>query len=365
MIKYNYCKLYCAVSVLMIVCCWLQINILAADKVGANILEVKPVSVVEIYEAMGTVRPLTESEIHSQINAKVIDVLVTAGDEVEQGELLVRLDDREVLARLEQAREGLAIAEKGVEQTLKSDEELKAEYAQAESDYNRSSKLFKEGIHSKKEFEQNKTRFLKIKAQAGLSKERVSSAEASLRQAQQVVNEAEIFAEYASIRAINSGVITKRSVEPGDLATPSKTLLTLQTGSTLRLEAGVRESLINKVKIGMPLEVRVGSDDLLLTGVVEEIEPYADARTRSFKVKVGIPVSAGVYPGMFGRLLIPLDTVESIFIPQEAVTAIGQLKSVNLIRDDKQVKIFVKTGRTEDGMIEILSGLKAGDVIAY
>ena len=337
----------------------------AEDLKDTTTLVIRPVPVKDVYKAMGTVRPLTESEIHSQISAKVIDVLVSAGDKVEKGQLLVRLDNREVTARLEQAKEGLTIAEGGVEQALKSDEELEAEYEQVESEYIRSSKLFKEGIHSKKDFDQAKTQYLKVKAQQGLSKERVLAAKAALRQAQQIVNEAEIFAEYANIKALNSGRISKSEVDPGDLATPSVTLLTIQTGSSLRLEAGIRESLIDKIKIGTELEVRVGSNVTPLTGTVEEIQPYADARTRSFLVKVGIPATPGVFPGMFGRLAIPLGTVDSILIPEEAVSTIGQLKTVNLLKDGKVEKIFVKTGQKINGKIEILSGLKNGDTISF
>ena len=344
----------------------LMCNIQAAETAtGQTVLTIRATPVAETYEAMGTIRPLTESDVHSQITAKVIEVLISAGDSVKQGELLIRLDNREVLNKLEQAKEGLAIAERGVKQVLKTDEELTAEYNQTESDYNRSAKLFKEGIHSRKEFDQAKTAYLKIKAQLGLSQQRVFSAKASLRQAEQIVHEAEIYAGYASILATDSGTIIRREVEPGDLATPSKTLLTIQTGSTLRLEAGVRESLISKVQIGMSLPVKIGSDNITLTGIVEEIEPYANAKTRSFLVKVGIPVTPGVFPGMFGRLLIPLDIQPAILIPAEAVTRIGQLESVNLLDGDTPKKIFVTTGSLQNGKIEILSGLQDGDKIVF
>lgn len=333
---------------------------------GKTRLAIKPIAITEIYEAMGTIRPLSESNIHSQITAKIIDVLVTAGTKVEQGELLIRLDDREEKSRLEQAKEGISIAEKSVEQALKMDEELTAEFTQVDSDYARSSKLYEKGIKSKKEFDQAKTAYLKVKAQLGQAKQRVSSANASLRQAKEVVEEARLFVDYANIRALNSGIITKRDADPGDLATPAKSLLTIQTGSTLRLEAGVRESLIDRVKVGMQLKVRVGSKDTLLTGIVEEIEPYADAKTRSFMVKVGIPVTPGVYPGMFGRILITLGTVDVILLPVEAVTTIGQLNYVNLIdKNNNVIKVFIKTGEVNNNKIEVLSGLAEGDIIIY
>ncbi len=332
---------------------------------GLTKLVVETTPLTEIYAAMGTIRPLTESNIHSQISAKVIEVLVAPGDKVGPGELLIKLDNREVVSRLEQAREGLAIAKRGVEQALRGSEEVQAEFAQAESEYNRSVKLFKEGIHSRKEFDQAKTRYLKLKAQTGILKERLASAKAGLRQAEQVVTEAEIYVEYAEIRAFSAGVVTKREVDPGDLATPNVTLLTLQTGANLRLEAGVRESLIGKVEIGKPLEVMVGANNTLLRGIVEEVEPYADAKTRSFQVKVSLPAVPGVFPGMFGRLLIPLDTVEAILIPREAVTVIGQLQYVEVLQDQNVQKVFVKTGKLKGSKVEIVSGLKSGDTIVY
>jgi len=159
--------------------------------------------------------------------------------------------------------------------------------------------------------------------------------------------------------------VVTRLAEPGDLAWPGKPLLVLQTRGDLRLEAQVREGLIQHIRIGDELTTEITALNSTFSGTVEEIVPSADPATRTFLVKVGLPGGEGLFPGMFGRLFVPIEQTDVIVIPQKALARIGQLEVVTVLSDNQWEQVFVKTGRVIDNnMIEILSGLDGGEKIA-
>ena len=195
------------------------------------------------------------------------------------------------------------------------------------------------------------------------AKEALSGAEAQIRQAEEVIKEAEIALGYTTIVAPESGEVLKRMVEPGDMALPGKPLLFLQTSGFLRLEAYVREGLIKRVVPGSRLKVSIDTLKETADGEVEEIVPYADPQTRTFLVKAALPPIAGLYPGMYGKLLIPVKEQSVVMVPKEAVHRVGQLELVTVKENGNWNKRLVKTGRNIDNRVEILSGLSGNETI--
>ncbi|KPK14836.1 MAG: hypothetical protein AMK69_28155, partial [Nitrospira bacterium SG8_3] len=94
-------------------------------------------TVSEFYEAVGTVRPRTETNIEAQITGRIVEIRVRPGDGVDKGEELVVLDSRELEARLEQSRQGLISAKARREQARQAVMGARAVYAEAESGYER------------------------------------------------------------------------------------------------------------------------------------------------------------------------------------------------------------------------------------
>lgn len=324
---------------------------------------VKKNSVDEIYEAVGTVRPRTETKIEAQVTGKILSVYVKPGDYVKKGTRLIQLENNEFKTRLERAQQGLKSAEANREQAKKMIEAARARYNKAESDFNRLKKLLEDKAISTRDMEQSEANFLQAEAELKQYKQGLEGAEASVNQAQKVVEEAEIALDYTEIKATEDAEIARRLVEPGDLALPGKTLLIVQTAGNMRLEAFVRESLINQIHPGHEMTVEISAINKQVTGIVEEIVPSADPKTRSFLVKVGLPFLQDLYPGMFGRLHIESGTKEAIFVPVEAIIKVGQLETIMVKVKDKWIKYYVKTGKQSNGMIEILSGLDGGEVI--
>ena len=165
------------------------------------------------------------------------------------------------------------------------------------------------------------------------------------------------------ITAPEDGEILGRLAEPGDLALPGKPLIIIQTAAHLRMEAYVREGLIRKVGPGTRMSVYINTLDKTLDAVVEEIVPYADPQTRTFLVKTTLPPTPGLYPGMFGRLMIPVKVHDAVVIPEAAVRRVGQLELVSVRDQDAWHCRYIQTGNRIDAGLEVLSGLSGGETL--
>jgi len=321
-------------------------------------------TVTEFYEAVGTVRPMQEIRVESQVQGRIVDVRVRAGDPVKKGDRLVVLDSRELRARLDQAKQGLLSARARQSQAVQAVNSAKAAFARAESAYERVQTYFKAEAATQQQLEEAEAAFLQAKAGLKQADEGLRVAAAGVKQAEKVVEESTIALGYNEIRAATAGEVGRRLAEPGDMAFPGKPLLVLQTRGALRLEALVPEGLIKRIAMGETLDVVIDAHHQTLTGRLVEVVPSADPATRSFAVKVDLPETEGLYPGMFGRLLVPVGTVSVTWIPEGALRKVGQLDMVTVASGDRWKDIYVSAGRTSNGRIEILSGLNGGETVA-
>ena len=321
-------------------------------------------NITETYEAVGSIRPRTETRIEAQVTGKVRKVLVKAGDAVTRGATLVTLEDREFATRLERAEQGLRSAKAAREEARQEVAAAEAAYMKAELQYKRIDKLFQDNVVSSRELEQARAEFLQAQAKMNQSEDGLERAVAGVHQAQKLVEEAQITKNYTVIKAPDDGEVVKRLIEPGDLALPGKPLLILQTARAFRLEAYVREGLISRVRPGEELYVSIDSLGKEVKGMVEEVIPSADPKTRTFLVKVGLPEVMGAYPGMFCRLLVPSGERSAVLIPADAVIRVGQLETVKVRTGDTWQTVYIKTGQTLDGLVEVLSGLEGNETVA-
>lgn len=317
-----------------------------------------------LHEAVGTVKARTDTRVEAQVTGRVLRVLVRPGDKVKAGDKLVILDNQASLARLDRSKQAQASAISLTRQARDGLAAAKAAHDKAKSTYKRMSTLFGQKVVTAEEVEKAESAYLQAKAALGQAEQGVAAAEARTREAGKVVEEAQIGLGYTTITAQEAGEVAKRSAEPGDLAFPGKALLSLQTGGSLQLEAMVRESLIGRVSLHDVLLVKVTAlADEALSGEVVEIEPLADPVTRSFLVKVRLPEAPGLYPGMFGRLFVPLGQEEVVLVPEAAITRVGQLETVMVRSGKGWSPVYVRSGAGVNGKIEILSGLSGGEML--
>ncbi|WP_319776864.1 efflux RND transporter periplasmic adaptor subunit [Maridesulfovibrio sp.] len=336
------------------------------SKAGPAVTAVaESVVVPVVYEAVGTVRPETETSIEAQVTGKVRKVLVHSGQKVRKGDQLIVLDDREFKTRLESAEQGLKSAEASERQAREGINAARAEADTVTATWKRMKKLFEDKVATQDELDRVEANYLKAKAALAQAGDGLDAASAGVRQARKGVEAAHINLSYTIISAPADGEVAKRMVEPGDLAFPGKPLMLIQTGGTLRLEALVRESVIGQVRVGQKFAVDIEALGEGAEAVVEEVVPSADPLTRTFLVKAGIDPLPGLYPGMFGRLLIPVAKKQVVLVPARAVSRVGQLQTVLVQSGGNWELVYVRSGASHGDKLEILSGLRGNETVGF
>ncbi len=336
-----------AVLALVLLLLWMQ-GVLGGGKIspgevspGKRALEepygvekVQRTKEVRFEEAVGTVQAKREVIVSSRIMGTLLELPMKVGESVEEGQLVCRLDDRDLRARLAQARSAVAGAE--------------SQYELASRDYRRYERLRKDQAVTQQQFEN---------AQAAYE-----GAEARLRGAREALKEAQVNLGYAVIRSPLTGYVVEKHREVGDMASPGSPIVTIQGEGGLRLEAAVREGLAGDLLLGDTLRVGIDALRTELSGTLEEKVPAADPRTRTFVVKVSLPQRPGLRSGMFGRLFIPTGSVTPLTIPSRAIETIGQIHEVWVLSEEGlPQRRYVRTGRVYGDRVEILSGLREGE----
>lgn len=271
-------------------------------------------------DVTGSVRPKLQTAIATEGMGRIEKMLVVPGQRVKRGDVLVRLDAREAQAKLDQAR---AVFEQSAK-SLQRYTALVASKAAAQADYDTA--LANHGV-----------------------------AKATLAQAETAV-------AYMTVVAPFDGVITKKSADVGDLASPSKAILEMEDPGALRFEADVPEAVIGSVKPGEALAVQSGT--VSITGTVSEVTPVADAQSRTFLVKLDLPSTPGLRTGQFGRAAVPVSETTVLRIPASAVVRRGQMEIVFVIDKGHAQLRLVKTGKRFGNEVEVVSGIEDGEQVA-
>lgn len=281
----------------------------------------------------GTVSSRTEAQISPKIASRIEDILVRAGDRVQRGQILVRLDERSVKARLAQARAGLTA--------------VQAEAARSRTDAQRIENLYRREAATQQTLDH---------AVAA-----ARAAEARVHEAQSAIQEVEALFSETALRAPFDGVVLQRQREPGDTAMPGTPILTILEPGWLRVEAAIPLSCAGSIREGQALTVLDASHRQSAT--VEEIAPSADPKTHTLLIKARLPRDTSLLPGAFVHVEQTCGLQRSLMIPDSAVSRSGQIESVRLVRDGHVQLRHVRTGKRFEDRVEVLSGLQEGDTI--
>jgi RND family efflux transporter MFP subunit len=277
---------------------------------------------VAVEEVVGTVRAKFRATISPKVSGRIEKLLVAPGEMVKSNQWLVQIDARDIQARLDQA---VAIRK------------------QADNDLQRVTELFRQGTVARAEFDR---------------------AEMQAHVAEASVKEMETMLGFAKVTAPFDGVITRKIEDVGDLAAPGQGLLEMEDPTALRLEADVPEALIGHIKLGAKMSVRVSTLSNAVEGIVSEMEPVADPNSRTFRVKLDLPIMAGLRSGLFGRVAVPVGETSTLRVPLKAVVVRGQMEMVFVVANNQAHLRLVKTGKQFGDEVELVSGVDAGEVVA-
>ena len=328
------------------------------------------------YEAVGTIQPRMITTLSSKVMGNVLEVLKREGDVVKKGEVVVKIEAKDIASDLAGARAGLTEAssmlnelEKGLSAAKAQKDQIESNMKLAESSYERVKSLFEKKSVSKQEFDQAENQVNSARAQLrsaeaqieGIAAKR-SSINARMGQAQAGISKVETMKSLAEVAAPFSGRVTGRRIEPGMLAAPGVPLLVIEADSNLQFEAIVPESLIGSISIGMPVSVLVDAlAGQIIEGAVVEIAPSGDVLSHTFIVKISVPLDPRLRSGMYARGKFIQGKEQVMLVPKTAIEIRGQLEGVWIEKTGKPVFALIRSGRSFDGKIEVLSGLSDGE----
>jgi RND family efflux transporter MFP subunit len=308
---------------------------LAESSTTSDTALVEKKQVDDILAWPGTVKSRTVANIAPKTTARIIEIKVNAGDKVKKGDVIARLDERDVKAQENAALAMLASAF--------------AQASRAQADEKRTRSLFSKEAATRESFD----------AVVARAKE----AQAAVSQATSAVAEIRTHLADTLLVAPFDGTVVKRLKEPGDMGLPGIPIVTLQTPQGLRLEADVPSTCAGRYSIGMNVNVRIDTLGLTASAQIDEISPEVDPQTRTQLIKIALPAMAGLQPGYFGWLEQACDQHEALLIPASAVQHIGQLEVIRVVSEGRQLMRHIRTGKTFGDQVEVISGLHESETV--
>lgn len=319
-------------------------------KVSGISTEIVSLSTVdEYYETAGTVRARNISLISSRIMGVVKSLLVKEGDHVTKDQLLLTLDHRDI-------KQKVRAADQGYKETLKALEAARANQRLMQATYDRYKSLYEEKALTGQELDQ-------IETSRKVAELDVERAEAAVRRAQATKAEAEVYLDFARITSPVSGVVTKKDIDAGSMASPGVSLITIEDTSSYRIDINIDERLAGTIGPGMRADVYLGPTVGKLEGWIDEVVPSIDPKSRTFLAKIGLK-GEGLKNGLYAKVGIPVGKKEVLLVPGRAVTERGQLTGVYTVDEESVISYtLIRTGKSFGDKVEVLSGLEAGDAV--
>lgn len=317
----------------------------------------------DAYEATGTVRALSAAVLSSRVMAYVREVAVEVGDRVKGGQELIILDAQDLDVNVRRAEAAESEVRSSIPEADNGVAGAKANLDLARSTFKRMEELASKKSISSQEFDEASAKSKSAQAAYDMARAKRSQLDSRLVQVEQEIRAARIMRDYTRIVAPFSGVVTAKSVEPGNLAAPGAPLVTIEREGAYRLEASVDESKLPFVKTGQAVEVVLEALDRRLTARVSEIVPAVDAASRAYTVKIDLPALSNMRSGMFGRAWFPMGVRRVVTVPAMAIVERGQLQSVFVIEDGMARNRLITTGNRQPNTVEVLSGLSEGEKV--
>jgi len=317
-----------------------------------------------VLNASGYVTARRQATVSSKLTGKVIEVLIEEGLEVEEGQLLARLDNSIAKAnlRLVEAQEGSA--EKQLEET-------KVRIHEARLDYDRMVRLTSDEVASKQDLDRAQAQLQSLEARLLVLEQEVDVARRAVVLRKQELDDTDI-------RAPFDGVVVSKNAQPGEMISPVSAgggftrtgICTIVDMSSLEVEVDVNEAYITRVNAGQPVEsVLDAYPDWRIPSHVITIIPTADRQKATVRVRIGfderderILPDMGVKVSFISDEDVPASTA-ILTIPRSALRRDGEQDIVYVVNGDAVERRAVRVGVAEGDSVQLASGVAAGEEV--
>jgi RND family efflux transporter MFP subunit len=301
----------------------------------------------------GRIEAINQATVSAETRGRIEDIKVDIGDVVVTDTVLL------TIVRTEQ-RAGLTQAEANVA-------EAKSNLAAETFEFQRIKDLFSREYIAKTEMD---------KANA-----RLSAATAKLASAQAAINSAKEQLSYTEVRAPFAGIVSARYVEPGELVQPGTLLMSGYDPNALRVEVDVPQTIAQKVRKLLIARVIPMSGDTIIDAISPTkliLYPTADPVTSTVRVRLELSSKAkssnnqessdqkvNIFnPGEFVKVLFTVGETQRLLVPLSSVVYRSEVTAVYILHDGKPALRQIRPGAIFANQLEVLAGLRAGDIVA-
>lgn len=370
---------------------WMAVLLLGATLVvwtttrgqAVDVVTVTQGPMVQSVVTAGRIVTVARNDIASQSSARIEAILVREGDSVQAQQVLVRLRDDEASANLAQARAAVAEARARIRQIATVQEPVSAQQlkqaiaadAQAAQELARSQDLVKKGFISQSRLDDAQRAALSsaaavLAARAQAQSNQGGGAEAAvaqtrLEQAMSAEKAAATRLDQLSLRSPVAATVIARMADPGDMAQPGRSILTLVAGDETRIAASVDEKNLQYVKLGQTARATADAyPDRPIAATLTYIAPAVDAQRGTVDLKLRVEKSPDfLRPDMTVSVeIVTAQESNAIKLPTDAVRRDANGANFVLVnRDGRAQRLAVTTGLRGIGTTQIVKGLAAGD----
>ncbi|MBT8058801.1 MAG: efflux RND transporter periplasmic adaptor subunit [Gammaproteobacteria bacterium] len=327
---------------MILLACLLLAPVTAAAQLQVRVAPVVSAPIVEELPLSGSVLSPRYSDLTTQVNGLVIEMLVDVGDRVEAGDVLLRLDSR--LTQLE------------LERLLAREEEARLSFQDAKRLADEGRRLIADRNISNSQYESRL-------AEEALQQSRLQQLDAEVRKQR-------VTMEWHELRAPFAGVIGVKHVEVGEWVNAGSPALQLVQMDPLRVQVSVPERYYPDVRPGTPVKVSVDAlPGRVISAPIESVVASARVNTRSFLAWLDIAnPEYQLAPGMSAHVVLALGGAQSkpvLQVPADAVVRRRDGSAVVwTVRDGEAQPVPVAVGRRNEQLVEVSAeGLAAGDPV--
>ena len=298
----------------------------AAGRGGSVLVDyivVKPENFDDLVVTTGTLEANEEVDLRSEASGKVTEINFSEGSRVKEGTLLVKINDKELLAQYDRAVHRQKLAE---------DRER------------RQNILLQKDAISQEEYETALTELNSLKAETDLINAQI---------------------EHTEIRAPFDGVVGLRSVSPGEYISPQITVAKLINNNPIKLNFSVSEKYFGIVKPNSHVHFKIDGDNRLYEATVYAIEPKIDLATRTIQMRAKAPnVDGKLFPGTSARVQFAMTPLHNaIMVPAEALLSEASGQKAFVYKNGVAKQRALEIGARTDTKVQVLKGLRVGDTL--
>ena len=347
--------------------------------VSVETTSVKRISVQREIDLSGTLLSPDQARVSSEVAGVVREVTVELGHEVKRGDVLVRLEPRELELALDRAESALRQVEaqlgiaRAQDSEPPSDEQIAsvrqaaANRDEARAAFARAQELNGRGLLSQVDRETADTRLKVAEANYSAALDTTHSLKAALQDRRAAFELAQKKVADASIKAPIAGSVSERLVQPGEFIRENTPVVTLVVMSPLKLKTAVQEKFAGVISPGRPVQFEVEAfPGETFNGKVAYVSPAVDQATRTFPIEAIVANDdRRLKPGFFTKGIVGIRLDEDVpAVSEDAVSTMAGVSSVYVVEDGKIRQQTISTGVRQDKLIEVTAGLKGTETLA-